>query len=545
MKTLYHSLRAIAHPLSIASILFLILNDHVLKPLYASWWMGKLSDFTGLFFFPFVLSAFLSVPLEFFLRPRNIIRLSFIITAVWFVGIKTLPWVNDFTENGIGIIIGHPTFIALDPSDIIALSVLWPAWKLSETLSKSAHSPIPRKFSWVFLILASWATMATTPCGSPPKVMNVAADRQGIYAYLTYDDSRNWFFRSEDGGATWDEIKDPSSEIEKLLLEPVTYPQTVCAPNNSLLCYRTEVLENLEISKDGGETWDVIWEIPAGRRRFMERYLVANNSGCGKKPEDLDFGPYALAFWQRPDGGTSLIAAMGNEGVLISSGETDFDRYAVSSATPTPYETSLQKSPNIFYTILPEIELSFLVSFFIWLFLNIWLWWQLVVVKKAIHTQTKLFRWFLQSTFGLGLWLLGTVIGTLWLIKIIGLLPGESSSFDAILFWVGNMLLSMAIIYAFPIIFLIVGAFIFAMNSLWDRVLQVLPDPTLIKRATRIITGHTILLFFLLWLPAILWGAGIVPSYTYSLGSMLIIIVGMTIKSIYSLLTLINGERRN
>jgi len=57
MQSLERSLRALGHPLSLASVAFLVANDHLLKRAYPSVLTGKLSDFAGLFFFPFLLTA--------------------------------------------------------------------------------------------------------------------------------------------------------------------------------------------------------------------------------------------------------------------------------------------------------------------------------------------------------------------------------------------------------------------------------------------------------------------------------------------------------
>lgn len=45
------------HPLALAAVALLLLNDHVLKAAFPSWWTGKLSDLAGLAFFPLFLQA--------------------------------------------------------------------------------------------------------------------------------------------------------------------------------------------------------------------------------------------------------------------------------------------------------------------------------------------------------------------------------------------------------------------------------------------------------------------------------------------------------
>ena len=48
---------ALLHPVALAAIGLLLVNDHLLKAAWPGWWTGKLSDFAGLIFFPLLLQA--------------------------------------------------------------------------------------------------------------------------------------------------------------------------------------------------------------------------------------------------------------------------------------------------------------------------------------------------------------------------------------------------------------------------------------------------------------------------------------------------------
>lgn len=48
---------AVLHPIALAAIGLLLVNDHVLKGLWPGWWTGKISDFAGLIFFPLLLQG--------------------------------------------------------------------------------------------------------------------------------------------------------------------------------------------------------------------------------------------------------------------------------------------------------------------------------------------------------------------------------------------------------------------------------------------------------------------------------------------------------
>jgi hypothetical protein len=45
------------HPVVLGAVVLLVLNDHVFKARWPSWWTGKLSDVAGLAFFPVLLQA--------------------------------------------------------------------------------------------------------------------------------------------------------------------------------------------------------------------------------------------------------------------------------------------------------------------------------------------------------------------------------------------------------------------------------------------------------------------------------------------------------
>ena len=86
---------------------------------------GFLSEFcqenAGLLFFPFLLAILLGFMLEpLGLQVRKIGRFGFGITLIWFVGIKTIPIINEFTEIFAGKLVGSPVQIILDPTDLLA-----------------------------------------------------------------------------------------------------------------------------------------------------------------------------------------------------------------------------------------------------------------------------------------------------------------------------------------------------------------------------------------------------------------------------------------
>lgn len=72
--------------------------------------------------------------------------------------------------------------------------------------------------------------------------------------------------------------------------------------------------EIVEQSLDGGATWSISWEIPAGRREVMDR-LARIPMACGSVPKTIWLGPFDVIILGNGDS-PSAVVAMGNEGVL-------------------------------------------------------------------------------------------------------------------------------------------------------------------------------------------------------------------------------------
>lgn len=121
----------LVHPLPLAAVAILAVNDHVLKGsgLLPVGLTGKLSDFAGLFFFPLLVTAAadtLAWPLRARLDPT--LRLwkaavAVVATGIGFVALELSPaavhaYVSLMARLGI------PSTSVRDPSDLIALVVL-------------------------------------------------------------------------------------------------------------------------------------------------------------------------------------------------------------------------------------------------------------------------------------------------------------------------------------------------------------------------------------------------------------------------------------
>lgn len=118
----------LVHPLPLAAVLVLAINDHWLKGagLLPQALTGKLSDFAGLFYFPLLLVALLrgGAVLVGWAQPRAagwVAWVAIAATGVVFAGAKLSLTVN-------ALLSAHWGWMERDATDLWALCMLAPAW---------------------------------------------------------------------------------------------------------------------------------------------------------------------------------------------------------------------------------------------------------------------------------------------------------------------------------------------------------------------------------------------------------------------------------
>ena len=344
------ALSAMAHPATLASIALLLVNDHILKRQYPSALTGKLSDFAGLFFFPLLLATLFGLAGAVLGRilpvrrariapsprkPESAARLCFAVTAVAFAAVKLVPPANSAVTIGLETLLGLPVRIVRDPTDLMALAALWPAWRLWSAATRQPAGP-PTRRSLLALGLASLAALATSPCPPDQPISHLVSSENGLYALATAWQPLSSAFRSSDGGY-WDPV-DPTTvpaDVLGVAATAVTLPKVVCVPGLDRICYRVAGHEQLDASSDGGATWQTAWAAPTTRRLYMQR--VASGHGqllsCGKT---LDFRANDILVLGEGSDHTVLVA-LGNEGLLHGrQGQPRWNRISVGSAEATP-----------------------------------------------------------------------------------------------------------------------------------------------------------------------------------------------------------------
>ncbi|MEM9193623.1 MAG: hypothetical protein AAGF12_30895 [Myxococcota bacterium] len=149
-STLRSRFAVLQHPVFVAALFVLLLNDHVLKSAVPGWFTGKLSDFAGLIVAPCLFAAILGA------GPRRRI-VAFVAAVLPFVAINLFPTAARAMETATGAL-GVGWTIFTDPTDLIGLIVLPLSWCLLETKPEAAR-PVLEK---TVLVVAAFACMATS-----------------------------------------------------------------------------------------------------------------------------------------------------------------------------------------------------------------------------------------------------------------------------------------------------------------------------------------------------------------------------------------------
>ncbi|HYX31697.1 MAG TPA: hypothetical protein VE954_01195 [Oligoflexus sp.] len=134
------------HPLVLTAIVIVAVNDHYLKQSgVAGFVTGKLSDFAGLWFFPFLLADMSSLVQRRWQHSSFIFGGCLAFTGLFFVLLKTsAEAVRLYTE--VYATVGIRVAVVRDLSDLLALIMLPLAFLFHHHLQDRIHEALPWKF---------------------------------------------------------------------------------------------------------------------------------------------------------------------------------------------------------------------------------------------------------------------------------------------------------------------------------------------------------------------------------------------------------------
>jgi hypothetical protein len=160
---------ALLHPVTLAALGLLLLNDHVLKAAWPGPISGKLSDLAGLAFFPILLVSGWELALESKGRWRGpsaqTLALAVVVSTVGFILIKTVPsaaeafgWILGLAQwlltvpirtlAGLPVLPVVPTIVVADPTDLAALPAvmiaIWVGASRLRTIGQASQAATAR-----------------------------------------------------------------------------------------------------------------------------------------------------------------------------------------------------------------------------------------------------------------------------------------------------------------------------------------------------------------------------------------------------------------
>jgi hypothetical protein len=459
-----------------------LLNDHIFKWEFATWFTGKLSDFSGLFFFPFLLC----IPLALMFRKRGarfVLPVSLGLTGAIFTVIKTSAIVNLLATRLLSTVFGLPVPIALDPSDLWALCVLPLSWLLWTRQKRISIVGPPLKRHWLTLALASIATFATQPCMPVPEITRFVSSGSAFYTVRPlYSGYEGYSLESPDG-RTWEYVDFDTlpTELQSALLDPPPPDSTQCNLDSPDRCYRIAPnRRTIQRSDNGGLSWRKDYRFPVERITY-QKFLSRAPLSCS--PE-IDLAPRDLALLPQP-GGEIVLVAMGYQGALLRTPGGAWERVRVHESDPLPLQAT--DIPELFMILIYEVITLIVLTPLIWAVLHAKGWSVSLPRFDASTDEMKLIRYSLRP-FAVALLLLVLA----YLLK----------SFDLLLSPI-SWILFLLLIFGGPVF-------------LGFR----LHKPYRCSKLAWRISLYSALLLFLIataWFPLAAWAIGLIPWYSLSL----------------------------
>ncbi|MBN1372124.1 MAG: hypothetical protein JW987_09285, partial [Anaerolineaceae bacterium] len=189
------AIRLLAHPLSLAAAVLILVNDFFLRPVAPSWWTGKLSDVGALVVWPLLFAAALALILPRCWKHSSALAgwLALGLTLAGYLLLKLSPATNTILLA----MSGQRLRAVADPSDLLLLPILLlPAWLWFRNEIQSVR---PLRLRWEPLLVALVLLVGVADAAAPDYGIMCFTQEDGrIYGQTHYTN-----YTSSDGGQSW------------------------------------------------------------------------------------------------------------------------------------------------------------------------------------------------------------------------------------------------------------------------------------------------------------------------------------------------------
>lgn len=336
----WSALAWLSHPVTVLALAVLLVNDHVLKQAYGSWWTGKLSDVAGLVLAPALVAVAVAAGARcarVVVPPRVVVGLSTGVVGAGFVVVKATAGGAAVASAAWSALEG-PGVVLRDPADLVALPALAVAVAVAGRASRaSAPTGARPAVWWVVLPVAVLATAAT----SAP-VLQGAVEIAVVRGELVVGEGDGYRWYALRGGQKWERLPDESGEEMASAVAHAGGTLTqVCVPASPAECFRATDGVGVERSDDGGRTWRLDWSVPPEQVPALEeRY----------SPRTADIRTHGLAVLPVEDG-VQVWVANGGDGLALRDVDGSWERIGFAyerdpaPVVPLPGEPTPMRGP--------------------------------------------------------------------------------------------------------------------------------------------------------------------------------------------------------
>ena len=317
---------ALTHPLTLASLGTLLLNDIVLKRLWSGAWVpGKLSDLAWMVFAPPLLAYLLSLAVP----RRQLLRVERAGFAVAYVGLpllyaafNTFPPVHGAILSGLALVGGNGLGSPLDATDslVIPFAMAVALWVWNRRLVDV--DAVRARLTLLTMAVAVLASVATSPSPTDVGVTEIESVDGIIYAKSTdrYGGNLNCY-ASDDGRLSWKETRCLYDSEPGIASGPV-----VETPRG-----RYEVTGSEIVRLRGGLRETVYSAAYLGTEpNVWQQSRMTRALGL----RELTTAPQGILYDAQS---SNLIVAMGLQGVVVGTPDDAWTRIAVGRYAPTDF----------------------------------------------------------------------------------------------------------------------------------------------------------------------------------------------------------------